>query len=213
MVRFGPATAITTRKGKHVMNDRIRHIMEQITALENDLQIALREQQQRLLYEIRGRRVRFENSIHVAHLRLKTGWIQWMLDVRPRDLLTAPIIYGMAVPLLLFDACITFYQLTCFPMYGIRKVKRADYIAYDHQFLAYLNIFEKAHCLYCSYANGMVGYAREIIARTEQYFCPIKHARRMLDPHERYVRFLDYGDAENFSAELDRIRVALRQEK
>lgn len=194
------------------MNDRIRHIMAQITVLENELQTALYEQQKRLLYEIRGRRVRFENSIREAHLRLRTGWVMWMRDVRLRDLLTAPIIYGMLVPLLLFDACVTFYQLTCFPVYGIQKVKRADYIVYDQQFLAYLNIFEKAHCLYCSYANGMIAYAREITARTEQYFCPIKHARKILDPHERYARFLDYGDAKDLSAELAKLRVALRQE-
>lgn len=195
------------------MNDRIRHILEQIAALENELEAALREQQKRLLYEIRGRRVEFERSIREAHLRFKTGWVKWMLAIRPRDLITAPIIYGLSVPLVLFDICITFYQMTCFPVYGIQKVKRADYIVFDHHFLAYLNIFEKVHCLYCSYANGMIAYAREIAARTEQYFCPVKHARKMIDPHERYARFLDYGEADNLADEFGKLRDALRREE
>jgi hypothetical protein len=39
---------------------------------------------------------------------------------------------------------------------------------------------------------------REIAARTEQYWCPIKHARRVIGSHARYLKFDDYGDAEGF---------------
>jgi hypothetical protein len=35
-----------------------------------------------------------------------------------------------------------------------------------------------------------MGYMAEILARTEQYFCPIKHARKSLGTHSRYKRFL-----------------------
>jgi hypothetical protein len=125
------------------MNDRVRRILDQIATLDNELQAAPYEQQKRLLYEIKGRRVEFEQSILETHLRLRMGVIRWLLTIRPRNLLTAPIIYGMIVPLLLFDACVAFCQLTCFPIYGIPKAKRRDYIVFDHQYLAYLNIFEK----------------------------------------------------------------------
>jgi hypothetical protein len=77
----------------------------------------------------------------------------------------------------------------------------------DRRRLAYLNGIEKANCTFCSYANGLFAYVREVAARTEQYWCPIKHARRIAAPHRRYDAFFDYGDAEGFRRGL----VALRR--
>ena len=50
---------------------------------------------------------------------------------------------------------------------------------------------------------------REIVARTEQYFCPIKHAHKILGTHALYNRFLAYGDADDFETRLEAFRVAL----
>ena len=58
----------------------------------------------------------------------------------------------------------------------------------------------------------MLAYATEIIARTEQYFCPIKHARKMMGRHARYVNFVEYGDAENYQAKLEQFRTDLEIE-
>lgn len=194
------------------MNDRMRHILEQINALEDELRTALHEQETRLLYQIKGKRVEFEGSIKETHRKLKMGVFRWFLTVRPQQLLTAPIIYGLIIPLVFLDICITIYQATCFPIYRITKAKRSNYIVIDHQQLAYLNIFEKFHCIYCSYGNGLLAYAREIAARTEQFFCPIKHARKMLGTHSHYDQFLDYGEAENFHARLMQLRALLAKE-
>ncbi len=195
------------------MNERIRLILNQITALEDELRVALHEQESRLLYKIKGKRIEFERTIREAHLHLKVGVFRWFLTVRPQNFLTAPIIYSMIVPLALFDLCVTFFQAICFPIYGIPKVRRSDCIVMDHQHLAYLNVIEKAHCMFCSYANGVIAYSREITARTEQYFCPIKHAQKILGSHERYTRFLDYGEADDFHARLEEFRAALAEEK
>ena len=65
----------------------------------------------------------------------------------------------------------------------------------DRHRLAYLNAIEKANCVYCGYANGLLAYVREVTARTEQYWCPIRHARPIRAPHRHYQRFFDYGDA------------------
>jgi len=194
------------------MNNRIQQILDQITALEDELHTAIEQHEGRLRYQIEGKRVMFEQAIKDAHLRLKMGVFRWFLTVRPQNFLTAPIIYGMIVPLVLFDLCVSFYQLTCFPIYGIAKVRRANYIVMDHQHLAYLNIIEKMDCMYCSYAVGLLGYAREITARTEQYFCPIKHARKVLGAHSRYKHFLDYGDAANLHDKVEEFRSALARE-
>lgn len=86
------------------------------------------------------------------------------------------------------------YQAICFPIYGIPKVGRGDYIISDRYALPYLNIIEKVNCQYCAYMNGLIAYTQEIAGRSEQYWCPIKHARKMATLHERYVRFLEFGD-------------------
>lgn len=195
------------------MQEKIRLILNKITALEDELRRELHEQQNRLRYRINGRRIEFERSIRETHQQLKVGLFRWLMASRPRNIITLPVIYSMAVPLVFFDLCVTLYQAICFPIYGIPKVRHSDYIAIDHQHLAYLNAIEKFHCVYCSYANGMIAYAREIAARTEQYFCPIKHAQNMQGSHARYSRYLDYGEAENFHARLEELRTELAKEE
>ena len=96
------------------------------------------------------------------------------------------------------DFFVSVFQAVCFPIYGIAKIRRADYFVFDRHHLAYLNALEKLNCAYCSYANGLIAYTREIAARTEQYWCPIKHARRVIGTHARYALFDDYGDAEGY---------------
>ena len=191
------------------MNERINQLLNQIAALEDDLLVALHEQQSGVLFQIKGRRIEFERSIGEAHRRLKSGFFHWLVAYRPQNLLTGPIIYSMIVPLLVLDLFVSFYQATCFPVYGVAKVRRRDYIVFDRQHLEYLNFIEKFHCTYCAYGSGLILYAAEIVARTEQYFCPIKHARKVLGIHSRYARFLDYGDAADYEARLERYRVAL----
>ena len=112
---------------------------------------------------------------------------------------------------MLLDFCVTAYQALCFPVYGIAKARRSDYIALDRGQLEYLNWFEKFHCDYCAYANGLIAYAAEIAARTEQYFCPIKHAHKVLGSHARQARFLAYGAAAGYPAKLEAFRAALAE--
>ena len=194
------------------MNERILQILDQIKALEDEMQSELNEQSKRWFYQIQGKRIEFERSIKETHRSIKLGIFHWFLTVRPQNYLTAPIIYGMIVPMFLFDLCMMFYQATCFPIYGISRVRRSDYIVFDRRHLAYLNFIEKFDCLYCSYGNGLMAYATEIFARTEQYFCPIKHAQKVLGKHARYKYFLDYGDATDLHKKFEEIRVALINE-
>lgn len=195
------------------MNDRIRHLLDQMSALEEDLRLALHEQEASAIFQIKGKRIEFEESIRQAHLRLKTGFFHWLVAYRPQNLITGPVIYSMIVPLAILDFFVSLYQATCFPIYGISKVSRADYIVFDRQQLEYLNFIEKFHCTYCAYGNGLIAYVSEIVARTEEYFCPIKHARKMLGAHARYARFLEYGDAADYEARLEAYRVGLGEKK
>lgn len=95
--------------------------------------------------------------------------------------------------------------MICFTAYGIPKVNRSDYFFADRQKLAYLNLFEKVNCLYCGYANDLMAYAGEIAGRTEQYWCPIKHAGKALSPHSRYNRFFEYGDSDGFRKDAGKV--------
>jgi hypothetical protein len=195
------------------MNDRIRQLLDQMTTLEDELRTALHEHEAPILFQIKGKRIEFENSIRQTHRRLKRNFFRWLVTDRPQNLITGPIIYSMIIPMLVLDIFVSFYQATCFPIYQIAKVRRSGYIVFDRQHLDYLNFIEKFHCTYCAYGNGLVAYVSEIIARTEQYFCPIKHARKALGTHLRYANFLGYGEAADYQAKLEQYRKALAKEE
>jgi len=120
-------------------------------------------------------------------------------------IVSSPLIYACVLPFLLLDASVAIYQLVCFPIYGIPKVPRKDYLVFDRGVLAYLNTIEKIGCIYCSYANGLLGLVTEIAARTEQHFCPIKHSRRLATAPSRYAKYLPYGDARAYREQSEKV--------
>lgn len=127
------------------------------------------------------------------------------------SLLTAPVVYSLFIPFALLDAWVTVYQAICFRAWGLRAVRRRDYFAIDRHRLPYLNGIEKINCLFCSYANGLLAYVREIASRTEQYWCPIKHGRRVRGAHNRYTAFAPYGAARTYRDRLPFYRAALKR--
>jgi len=82
-------------------------------------------------------------------------------------------------------------------------VRRQDFIVFDRHHLAYLNVLEKINCAFCSYANGVISYAQEIASKTEQKWCPIKHARRLLMTHQRYIDFAEFGDVKGYISRVN----------
>ena len=137
-----------------------------------------------------------------AHKRLKQSIPRFVWQASLFHVLTAPVIYSLIVPVALLDLWMTLYQWICFPVYGVARVSRSTYIVIDRHHLADLNGIEKLNCLFCGYANGVFAYAREVAGRTELYWCPIRHARRIKAPHRQYHEFLDYGDAEGYRRRL-----------
>lgn len=187
--------------------DRLK---QTLVELDQELDRAIAEQARAFRYEVKRRKVVFQREVRARHLAARVRLGTFLKAARPMVILTAPVIYGLVVPFLLLDLCVTVYQTLCFPVYRIDKVRRGDYIAFDHRHLAYLNALQKLNCLYCSYCNGLIAYIREIAARTEQYWCPIKHATRLKGSHERYPDFVDFGDAEGFQTRSSDLRRALR---
>ncbi len=174
--------------------------------METEIERLLEEQRKRFRYQIQRGKVVFEREISRLQRRHRVGLWHYLSKASIAYILSAPIIYGMIVPLAFLDLSVTLYQHICFRIYGIPRVRHADYLVIDRHHLAYLNAIEKFNCVYCGYGNGVLAYAREVAARTEQFWCPIKHARRTLHPHSRSGQFFDYGDAEAYRSGLPKIR-------
>ena len=143
--------------------------------------------------------------------RHRVGLWRYVLGGGIATLLTAPLIYSVGAPFLLLDAWVTLYQAVCFRAWGIRRVRRRTYFVIDRHKLEYLNGAERFNCLYCSYANGVIAYVQEIAARTEQYWCPIRHSRRVRGAHNRYDDFAAYGAAREYRDRLPSFRSSLKR--
>jgi len=195
------------------MNEITQTLLGKIKALEEELETEMAQRRAVLQVTAHNGRIAFSRAVHRHHREFKVRLSHYVLGARPLVLVTAPIIYLAIVPFVALDLCVTLYQAVCFPVYGICSVRRADYLVFDRAQLGYLNLLEKLNCCYCSYANGLIAYVREIASRTEQYWCPIKHAQRILTAHGHYQNFLDFGDAEGYRTQLAAVRKQLgRQE-
>lgn len=186
--------------------NRLQDILEEIQKLEKELLDEIQRKEERFLYKIKGKKVVFDAKTKQYHKTLATKIHTYLLEAPLLNILTAPVIWFCIVPAVIMDIVVSTYQFICFPVYRIPKVPRGKYIIIDRHSLRYLNPIERFNCVYCGYFNGLVSYVQEIAARTEQYWCPIKHARRPGTMHNRYGKFLDYGDHEKFKESLEAIR-------
>lgn len=192
------------------VRDEITQLARSIRALERELEAALAKRRVELNYKLHDGIISFEQVVIAKHRLLKARLLRHIFGARPAMILTAPVIYALIIPVLLLDLFVAVYQTVCFPVYGIPRVRRSDSLAFDREQLAYLNVIEKLNCAYCAYANGVFAYVREVASRTEQYWCPIKHARRVLGVHARYGSFVDFGDGDAYRHELERLRAKAR---
>jgi hypothetical protein len=195
------------------MNPKIRELLDRIAVLEEEVEQEFARRRQALHADFEDRRVRFEREVLEQQRRFRNGLWAYLRQSELRHVLSAPVIFSVIVPILLLDLVVTAYQRICFPLYKIPRVRRRDYLVFDREHLGYLNMIEKFNCAYCSYANGVIAYVREVAGRTEQYWCPIKHARRIYQAHPYYDGFVDFGDASAYSTELRSLREALRELK
>jgi len=118
-----------------------------------------------------------------------------------KHILVIPIISTLIIPIVIFDIWVEIYHRSCFPLCKISYVKRNNYIKIDRFKLKYLTFWQKIYCVYCSYGNGVVAYWKEIGARTEQYWCGIKHkndSNFIPQEHQEKMNFAEYGDEVDF---------------
>ena len=194
------------------MATQLDTLTEKLRGIEAEIEVEMSKRREQLRFRLENKKIVFAHEVLRLHREIKTRLSRYILDAHPLVILVTPVIYALIVPIVLLDLATMAYQAICFPVYGIPKVRRRDYLVFDRHHLAYLNAIEKVNCAYCSYANGVAGFFREVAARTEVYWCPIKHARRVLGPHPHYQGFADFGDAEGFRAKIDALQDGVRIE-
>ena len=188
------------------MNDKLNILLARIKQLELELVAEIRGKQKKYGYEILKDKVRFTAAASTQHRKLATKMIRYLREANIMSMVTAPVIWFCVVPVMFLHLVANIYQSICFPIYGIPKVRQQDYIVMDRFRLLYLNPMQRFNCGYCEYVNGLLAYVQEIAGRTEQHWCPIKHALNLKTRHSRYQHFLDYGDAEQYHLRSEQVR-------
>ncbi|WP_415408057.1 hypothetical protein ACLHDG_05870 [Sulfurovum sp. CS9] len=188
------------------MNDKIKEIIEEIEAMKVKLGEEIAQQEKDITYEIQNGYVRFEKEVLDKQKKNMKNLLTWFRDIPLLHLLASPLVYAMVIPAILFDIILFVYQQVIFRIFKFKFIKRSDYILFDRQYLGYLNSIEKLNCLYCSYFNGLIQYTSAIAGRTELYFCPIKHAKKVAYQHDYYDEFFRYGDEDKYQKKLEEIR-------
>ena len=185
-----------------MFDDKIDEITQKILALEEELSNEFAKREKEFVSSIESQKESFEDNV------LKNGRekIKYLSSLPLGVVLTLPFIWVMIIPALLTDIMVSIYQAVCFPIYKIPKVKRKDHVILDRYNLFYLGKIEKINCFYCEYFNGVASYVREVAARTEQLWCPIKHERPIKYTHSRYANFFEYGDYLSYKKELKQRR-------
>jgi hypothetical protein len=185
------------------MSDKIREMIEEIEAMKLKLGEEIAQHEKHISYEIQNGYVRFENEVIDKQKENMKNLLTWFRDIPLLHLLASPLVYAMVIPAILFDIILFIYQQVVFRIFKFKFIKRSDYILFDRQYLGYLNSIEKLNCLYCSYFNGLLQYAAAIAGRTELYFCPIKHAKKVAYQHDYYDKFFSYGDEDKYQKKLE----------
>ena len=180
------------------MPTTLEKLQQRARVLEGEIEAELVRRREQLGMQVERGRVRIDAELRRRHKAARISLRDFLAATRPLVVLTAPVIYGLIVPFVILDIAVTLYQWICFPVYGIPLVRRRDHIAIDRQHLAYLNALQKLNCMYCGYGNGLLAYTREVAGRTEAYWCPIKHARRLRGMHDLYPEFMEYADEQDF---------------
>jgi hypothetical protein len=140
----------------------------------------------------------FDGVIISRHKKLRSRLVPYLFNLPLRVHLTSPFVYGMIVPLVFLDIFVIIFQTICFRAWDVSMVRRADYVVLDRRHLAYLNGIEKLNCVFCGYATGVISFTREVAGRTEQYWCPIKHANKLRDQHHHFRNFINHADADGW---------------
>lgn len=180
------------------MSMKTDELSEEIRNLENELDRKYEEQDRLLSAHHATSGKNFDAGTIATHQKKRSGLVPYFLNLPLRVHLTSPFVYGMVIPFAFLDICVIIYQAICFWAWKIPKIRRGDHVVIDRHHLAYLNGIEKLNCVFCGYANGVISFTKHVSERTEEYWCPIKHASRINDARPKYREYAEFGDADTW---------------
>jgi len=195
------------------MSHSIQEMIKEIETLKAKLKEEIVAKEEHIAYEIEHGRIHFSDEALRTQREKLTHFLQFIKEAPLLHILSAPIVYMMLVPAVILDVLLFVYVSVIFPIYKFPKIKRSDYVVFDRQYLGYLNFIEKLNCVYCSYFNGLLNYTVAVAARSELYFCPIKHAKKIAYTHEHYYDFLPYADATSYHDKLQECQEKAQNKK
>ncbi len=88
-----------------------------------------------------------------------------------------PLALAMIVPFAIFDLCISIYHRLAFAICGMKRINRKAQFKLDQKKIALLDRKERFFALLIFYANGVINYAKKIIAESDQYWCQPKQLK------------------------------------
>jgi hypothetical protein len=180
------------------MKSRINKILTEIEQKVKELKVEYSKLMENYKFSFLNWKIIFDKDKKASDKLKKRSFWYSITHTNLREFLSIPFIYAMFLSAILLDISLFIYQQTAMRLYWIPLVKREYYISFDRKELAYLNWVQKFNCLYCSYMNWLFSYAVEIGWRTEKYWCPIKHAKKIKWWHDRERCFADYWDVDWF---------------
>ena len=116
---------------KSLLEDILERLHATEQELENEFERLLEEKRERFHYTLRRGKVVFERGVQSLQRQHRIGVWRYFRQAPIVYILSAPMIYGMIVPLVILDASVTLYQHICFRIYGISRVRRGDYLIID----------------------------------------------------------------------------------
>src|SRR5690606_10087935 len=85
--------------GAGAMNEHIVRLLDQLKALEAEVDAEIAKNRAELRFGIEKGRVLFEEEVLRRHRELQTSLRTYIANAKPMIVLTAPVIYAMIVPL------------------------------------------------------------------------------------------------------------------
>ena len=78
----------------------------------------------------------FEQSVIAEHRQIKIGLFRFLRRSTIGSVLMSPFVYFLFFPLVLLDFSVWLFQIVCFSVWGVKRVRRSDYIHLDRRHLA-----------------------------------------------------------------------------
>src|SRR2546423_588072 len=117
------------------MPAKLDTLLAEIRELEREMVGEARKKELDFCYKLHEKTVEFPGEAEPRHDALRLGIPDYVLHSRFLVLISSPVIWLCVVPIALADLVGSIYQAVCFPIYGIPKVVRSDYLAFDRHHL------------------------------------------------------------------------------